>query len=54
MYHAGQLDFPALRVGRRVVCPMAPILELMGVADQPAAPPARPVLAVVRDPSPAA
>lgn len=29
MYHAGQLDFPALRCGRRVVVPVAPLLSLL-------------------------
>jgi hypothetical protein len=31
-FHAGTLDFPALRVGRRVVVPVAPLLELLGIA----------------------
>lgn len=31
MYHAGQLDFPTLRVGRRIVVPVAPLLELLGI-----------------------
>ena len=30
MYHAGELDFPAIRVGRRVVCPTRPLLNLLG------------------------
>jgi hypothetical protein len=31
LYHGGELDFPALRVGRRVVCPVRPILDLLGI-----------------------
>ncbi|MEV8510844.1 DNA-binding protein [Dactylosporangium sp. NPDC051484] len=30
MYHAGELDFPAIKVGRRVVCPTRPLLQLLG------------------------
>jgi hypothetical protein len=31
MYRAGELDFPALRCGRRVVVPVAPLLRLLGL-----------------------
>ena len=31
MYHAGELDFPALRCGRRVIVPVAPLLRLLGL-----------------------
>ena len=31
MFHAGELDFPAIRVGRRVVCPTRPLLKLLGL-----------------------
>lgn len=31
MYRAGQLDFPALKCGRRVVVPVIPLLRLLGV-----------------------
>lgn len=34
LYHARALDFPALRCGRRVVVPVAPLLTLLGI-DQP-------------------
>jgi hypothetical protein len=34
LYHAGELPFPALRVGRRVVCPVRPLLDLLGISDQ--------------------
>lgn len=30
-YYNGELPFPALRVGRRVVCPTAPLLKLLGL-----------------------
>jgi hypothetical protein len=33
LFHADQLDFPALRVGRRVVVPTAPLLRLLGLED---------------------
>jgi hypothetical protein len=33
MYHAGELPFPAIRVGRRVVVPTAPVLALLGLAN---------------------
>ena len=36
LYHAGQLDFPALRCGRRVVVPTAPLRALLGL-DRPEA-----------------
>jgi hypothetical protein len=32
MYHADRLDFPALRCGRRVVVPVAPLMALLGIA----------------------
>ena len=31
LYHAGQLDFPALRCGRRVVVPVQPLCQLLGL-----------------------
>lgn len=31
MLAAGKLDFPVLRAGNRVVVPMAPVLELLGI-----------------------
>lgn len=37
LYHAGQLDFPALKVGRRVVVPVAPLLDLLHIAREPSA-----------------
>lgn len=37
MYHAGQLDFPALRCGRRVVVPVRPLLALLDMTDEAAA-----------------
>lgn len=33
MYHRGELDFPALKCGRRVVVPVRPLLELLQIAD---------------------
>lgn len=33
MYHAGELDFPAIKVGRRVVVPVQAIKKLLDVAD---------------------
>jgi hypothetical protein len=36
LYHSGQLGFPALKVGRRVVVPMAPVLALLGIETQAA------------------
>jgi hypothetical protein len=32
LYHAGRLDFPALRCGRRVIVPVLPLLQLLGIA----------------------
>jgi hypothetical protein len=32
MYHAGELPFPAIRCGRRVVVPVAPLLTLLGIS----------------------
>jgi hypothetical protein len=37
-YHNGELPFPTLRVGRRVVVPVAPLLALLGI--EPAEAPA--------------
>ena len=37
MYHARELPFPALRCGRRVVVPTAPLLELLGLGHKEAA-----------------
>ena len=34
MYHAGQLDFPALRCGRRVVVPVQPLCRLLGLDER--------------------
>lgn len=53
MYHAGELGFPALKVGRRVVVPVQPLLELLGLAE-PAAPAVRAPLTVLRRPDEAA
>src|SRR6266550_7142150 len=36
MFHAGELDFPALRCGRRVVCPTAPLRALLGLTREAA------------------
>lgn len=36
-YHRGQLDFPALKSGRGVVVPVAPLLKLMLVEERDAA-----------------
>ncbi|MEO3930750.1 DNA-binding protein [Micromonosporaceae bacterium B7E4] len=36
LYHADELPFPALRCGRRVIVPTAPVIELLGLADSPA------------------
>lgn len=33
MYHAGELPFPALRVGRRVVVPVMSLLNLLGLPE---------------------
>lgn len=33
MYHAGELPFPALRCGRRVVVPVRPLLDLLQISD---------------------
>lgn len=30
-YHEGTLDFPAVRCGRRVIVPVAPLLALLGL-----------------------
>jgi hypothetical protein len=32
LFHASQLDFPALRCGRRIVVPVQPLLVLLGLA----------------------
>ncbi len=40
-YHRGQLDFPAIRSGRGVVVPVAPLLKLMMVEEPAAAGPAK-------------
>jgi hypothetical protein len=32
LYHAGRLDFPALRCGRRVIVPVLPLMQLLGIA----------------------
>lgn len=32
-YHAGTLPFPAIKVGRKVVVPVAPLLRLLGLDD---------------------
>lgn len=34
LYHAAQLDFPALKVGRRVVVPVVPLLQLLGIGPE--------------------
>lgn len=34
-YHAGRLPFPTLRVGNRVVVPVAPLLALLGITSDP-------------------
>lgn len=34
MFHADQLDFPAVRCGRRVVVPVAPLLALMFIGSE--------------------
>lgn len=39
LYHAGDLPFPALRVGRRVVVPVQPLLQLLGLAEPASRPP---------------
>lgn len=31
LHKAGQLPFPTLRCGRRIVVPVAPLLELLGI-----------------------
>lgn len=31
LFHSGRLPFPALRLGRRVVVPVQPLLELLGL-----------------------
>lgn len=36
LFHSGELPFPALRVGRRVVVPTAPLLALLGLTDSDA------------------
>ena len=33
LYHSGQLPVPALKLGRRVVVPLAPLLDLLGLSD---------------------
>jgi hypothetical protein len=35
MYHAGELDFPALKVGRRVAVPVIPLLRLLDLERDP-------------------
>lgn len=35
LYHNDELPFPALRVGRKVVVPVAPLLRLLGLDDTP-------------------
>lgn len=32
LFHRGELDFPAIRVGRRVVVPVQKLKELLGVS----------------------
>ncbi len=41
LYRSGQLDFPALRRGRKIVVPTAPLLALLGLASDTAAAPTR-------------
>lgn len=33
LFHADELPFPALRVGRRVVVPTRPLLAILGIGD---------------------
>jgi hypothetical protein len=37
LFHAGELPFPALKVGRRVVVPTAPLIRLLGLEETQAA-----------------
>lgn len=36
-YHAGELPFPALKLGRRVIVPTAPLFKLLGLDENQAA-----------------
>jgi hypothetical protein len=36
LYHAGELPFPTLKVGRKIVVPTAPLRKLLGLDDDPA------------------
>lgn len=36
MFHGGELAFPAIRVGRRVVVPVRPLLQLLHLDDRAA------------------
>lgn len=49
-YHAGELDFPTARVGRRVVVPVRPLLELLGYETSEAGPIPGPAAATFTDP----
>lgn len=37
MHKAGELPFPALKVGRRVVVPVQPLIKLLGLEESEAA-----------------
>ncbi len=55
LYHRSELDFPAIRAGARIVVPVAPLLELLGVTRTPSALSATPDMATASaSPAPAA
>ncbi len=55
LYHRGELDFPAIRAGARIVVPVAPLLKLLGVTRTPSALSATPDMATASaSPAPAA
>ena len=37
LHHSGALPFPALKVGRKVVVPTAPLIKLLGLEESKAA-----------------
>lgn len=37
LYHSGQLPFPAIKVGRKVICATQPLLKLLDLTDPEAA-----------------
>jgi hypothetical protein len=49
LHKAGKFPVPVVAVGRRLICPVAPILTLLGMDSDAGDDPVRPDLTVVRD-----